>query len=148
MLKPGEPCPASPRTDIRPDKAPLAGEFPIWTSAGGQLPWSDLPPSDYAPLPYGLMKTIWVVDKRTPEGTLRLAGRQLDGDGMVLFSQSDDPVVRVLEIPSAHEGPALSPPGFQDHYVTVHYPGPGCYQLSATIGQSVVIQTVIRITNK
>ncbi len=144
-LKPGEPCPVSPKTDFRPDKAPLAGEFPIWTSVGDQLPWSDLPESQFAPPPYRILKAIWVVDKRTPDGVLRLTGRQLDGDGRVLFNQSDNQALQLWELPSAHEGPALSPPGFQDHYFGVHYPGPGCYGITSTIGEGIVIQTVVQI---
>jgi hypothetical protein len=126
----------------------LSGEFPIWTSVGDQLPWSDLSQSPFAPPPYRILKTFWMVERRTPDGVFRLSGRQLDGDGIVLFNQGDNPALQLWEIPSAQEGPASSPPGFQDHYVGVHYPGPGCYGMTAMIGEDVVVQTVIQILDE
>jgi hypothetical protein len=147
-LKPGEACPVSPKTDLRPDKAPLAGEFPIWTSVGDQLPWSDLPESPFAPPPYRIMKAIWMVDKRTPDGVLSLTGIQLDGNGIVLINQGDNRALQLWEMPSAHAGAAFSPLGFQDHYFGVHYPGPGCYGITATIAEDVVVQTMIQILDK
>ncbi len=147
-------CPVSPsQTDLRPDLAALAGESPLWLTIGtGRLRWAELPVS-LPPYPGRMDKTIWTLEKRV-EGDLRITGKQLDGNGLLLFARTakqqvnekgqilgslfDEPPADAWVIPSAEQGTDNSPPGFQDHGVLVYYPHPGCYQYTATIAKHTV----------
>lgn len=130
--------------------AALAGEFPVWLTAGtGEVAWTKLPVS-LPPYPGRMDKIIWTVDTRV-QGDLRITGKQLDGDGILLFAHTakqqvdqqgqvlggvfDGQLSNVWTITAAEKGVQNSPPGFQDHGVLVYYPHPGCYQYEATIAE-------------
>ncbi len=145
-------CPRSPiQSEIRKDVFP-AGEFPIWaTSWKDPIPWSNMWKLSLPPYPGRMGRKLWAVDKSV-QGNLYVTGKQLDGDGIVLFPTlktaefPDDTHILFtkepadfLVIPSAHESIiSSSPPRFADHISLVLYPHPGCYQFTATIAEYTV----------
>lgn len=163
VLDPDDPCPVTPtQSDFWPEQigdAMVAGEFPVWTTIAGQKGFSVVPPqggptilpplSGDIQFPKGvgvITKAFLFVDDDV-EGDLRVTIRQLDGDGMVYFpedrhvSRITDTKLRIRGLPpdvliirSAHERTrSPNPPGIAHHGMTLIYPGPGCYQFTATI---------------
>ena len=82
-LGPDGSCPLVPaRSDIV-EGVQVAGQFPVWRQQNdGRSTWYGA----NAPPPYEgqIGKTLLYIDKQI-QGDLRLSGRQLDGDGVVLF---------------------------------------------------------------
>lgn len=156
-------CSVSPsQSKLRPDMAALAGEFPLWLTVGtGTYSWSKQPIS-LPPYPGRMDKIIWTVDTRV-SGDLRITGKQLGGDGVLLFADKaktqiddkgqvlgsiiEDKPSDVRLILSAENGVQNSPPGFQDHGGLVYYPHPGCYQYTATIADHTV-QIVVEVLDQ
>lgn len=134
-------CDATPYQDVLPEVvAPLAGARPIWLvtgdSSGSDLPWVR---------PECGMKTLWVV-ARDVVGDLIVHGRRLDGPGELTFSRDQSRRSPTLVVTSAASErgaiPANASSEIQRRYAfwpsAVYYPSMGCWELTATIGESEV----------
>lgn len=158
-LNPGDPCPVT-QTQFVPffQSGPVAGESPIWIVNGGRVSWDSLGANVTLPYSGRISKDIWIIDTDT-EGDLRIEGRQLDGDGIVLFPESHD-IHRTSEtsvefigevsnfklIQNAHQKDEglHSPENYQYHAILVHYSNRGCYQFTADLADETV-EVVIEI---
>jgi hypothetical protein len=147
----GTPCPITPVQDNRvPDLISVSGEFPIWFAIGtAMLVWTEMSVSS-PPFPGRLDKTIVVVST-SEKGDLTITGKQLDGDGVALFTHTakqrldktgqlvngefDPEPSQVWIIQAAEKGVMNSPPGYQYHGFLIIYPRPGCYQLTAAFSK-------------
>src|SRR5579859_5731883 len=84
----GTPCPITPALDNRvPDLISVTGEFPIWFTTGTAMyAWREMSVSS-PPFPGRTDKTIVVVSTSV-KGDLAITGKQLDGDGVALFTHT------------------------------------------------------------
>jgi hypothetical protein len=130
-------CAASPRQDWLPKViAPSAGARPIWFVDGGGGTWQgvDVP-----------VKSAWILD-RTATGPLRVTGRQIQNGQTLTFREGmNGPITSslLIETPLAH---SMTPGGasaevmrelaFVSSYV--FYPSPGCWELTAQVGNEQV----------
>lgn len=125
-LETSVPCPITPpQYDFIRSDVGVAGKFPVWRISSGRNYWAKMPV--YLPPYEGRgYKTLWYIDEQA-QGDLRVIGRQLDGDGIVLFGHQAKQVVDdegnvlgaifeegkepsdVLLISSAHQTKVLSP---------------------------------------
>lgn len=148
------PCPISPRLPDHPVSdqmlAPV-GEYPVWFVTIDSAPMPSLSKSQ-APFNGGTMRKSLVVVTTELSGDLVLTGRQLDGDGVVLFLlrideeipnadgtstiiYSDDDLTDHFVIPNAEKTTnGTDAPGYAHHPWAAYYPKPGCYQLTGTFG--------------
>ncbi len=148
------PCPVSPRLTDHPVAEQMlapVGEYPVWFVTLDAVAIFDLAQS--AP-PYngGTVRKSLVVVSTELSGDLVLTGRQLDGDGIVLFPlrideeipnadgsttivYSEDDLTDQFVIPNAEQTTfGTDAPGYAHHPWAVYYPNPGCYQLTGTFG--------------
>lgn len=148
------PCPVSPAMSMRTDIAPVAGGFPIWVTALRGVPWTNFLSAGAGKMQgYRWAKQVWVIDTRA-QGDLKVIGHRLRGGGDVLFSWRPYGIgstpLKTMSIPAANaqseQSPIVSPSGFQDHEVATYYPGPGCYQFTATMISSTVV-IVLEVAN-
>lgn len=126
-------CAATPRRDWLPKViASSAGESPIWFVDGGGI-WhgADFP-----------IKSVWILE-RSVAGALRVSGRQLQGSGSLTFREGmNGPITSslLIETPLAH---SMTPGGASTEDMRkfafvasyVFYPGPGCWELDAQLGE-------------
>ncbi|MCL5998662.1 MAG: WD40 repeat domain-containing protein [Chloroflexi bacterium] len=128
------------------DSFTVAGADPIWTTiTGGQ--WTSAPLQ--APYEGSIGKGIWFV-KKGVQGELQVTGRQIDGDGKILFFYRSeveqdnngnaiiyfiDPPAEVFTIEDANASNYLSPipDGYLGHVTGYIVTKPGCYQLTAAV---------------
>jgi len=148
------PCPVSPRLTDHPVAEQMVapvGEYPVWFVTLDAVAIFDLAQS--AP-PYngGTVRKSLVVVSTELSGDLVLTGRQLDGDGVVLFPlhideeipnadgtttivYSEDDLTDQFVIPNAEQTTfGTDAPGYAHHPWAAYYPKPGCYQLTGTFG--------------
>ena len=131
----------TPYQDLLPEVvAPLAGARPVWLvtgdRSGSDLPWVR---------PDCGMKILWVI-ARGASGDLIVRGRRLDGPGELTFG-GDQPrrsSTLVITAAGSERGaiPADASSELQQQYAfwpsAVYYPSMGCWELTATIGDSEV----------
>ncbi|MCA9919963.1 MAG: hypothetical protein KC445_18530 [Anaerolineales bacterium] len=158
-LESGDPCPVTPAKFAPFFKSgPVAGVFPIWIANGGRMSWDSLGANVLTPYSGRISKTIWIINTDI-KGDLRIEGRQVDGDGILLFPKSHDmhrtsetsvefvgKVSNFILIQNAHQkGDGMhSPENYQYHAVLVYYPNSGCYQFKVDLADKVV-EMVIEI---
>ena len=161
-----------PVTSIQEDfwsaVGPVAGDFPVWISSLGRVPYSKLGrivlPPDSGELTFNegrSTKALVFVDKSI-EGDLTITGKRLDGPELVYFTDSeglftdiDDTTMQLVKLPptvktisSAHISSHFpEPPGKAHHGMGLLYLSPGCYQFTATINQYTV-QIVLELVNQ
>jgi hypothetical protein len=124
-------CATSTATVLRADLGPTIGEAPIWVSSVALpiVPWRN-----------EFIRTHWLVESGAP-GDLTIAGRRVDGDGTARFiRQGAEGVSEQLRVASAgaprpgRAGDEARP--FVDYAVYLVLPGPGCWELTARIGEA------------
>ncbi len=148
------PCPISPRLPDHPVSEQMVapvGEYPVWFVTIDSAPMPNLSKSQ-APFSGGTVRKSLVVVTTELSGDLVLTGRQLDGDGVVLFLlrideeipnvdgtstiiYSDDDLTDHFVIPNAEKTTfGTDAPGYAHHPWAAYYSHPGCYQLTGTFG--------------
>ena len=122
-------CRVSSLSDERPDLGPTMGEFPAWLASRPLpvLPWRN-----------EIVRTIWVVD-RSVSGDLTLSGRQTDGPAFPLFiregSSGPTPQLVITSAPRiGSTGASPTAARYADIQVFLSIPQPGCYDITARIG--------------
>ncbi|MPZ14090.1 MAG: hypothetical protein GEU73_06640 [Chloroflexi bacterium] len=123
-------CPVSGVGSERPDLGPSIGERPIWL-AGTVLP--------VIPWRNEFLRAVFIVERGT-EGELVVTGRRVDGDEVMRFIRpSAESVTDQLRVMAAGlvGAPTESPlaAGYADHQVFLVVPSPGCWELSARVGE-------------
>jgi hypothetical protein len=131
-------CDPTPVEDRLPELiAAMAGRSPVWLVDGDFGRWRG---------PDGWVKSAWVLS-RTGAGSLEVRGRRLDAPGVVSFRQNmDEPPADVLRIPDPWGRRAMFPGGastqIKKDYSFIGsllmYPSPGCWELTATLGDDEV----------
>jgi hypothetical protein len=131
----------------------LAGQTPIWITSVGEFNWNELPVS-LSPYPGRLTKILVFVSKDV-DGDLEITGKQIDGNGQLLFPQETQTVVNsegnsvngaILVNPQSMWVKVNAniptnfpnPEGFAHHGLLVYYPNPGCYEYVAKIDSNEV----------
>lgn len=122
-------CRVSAVGDERPDLGPTMGQFPVWFASRPLpvLPWRK-----------ELVRTVWVVD-RSVSGDLVLGGRQTDGPALPQFvREGGGRATEQLVVTSAPRvGSTTASPTaarYADIQVYLSVPQPGCYDLTARLG--------------
>ncbi|MHB8132719.1 MAG: hypothetical protein ACYDH1_00730 [Anaerolineaceae bacterium] len=126
---------------------PVAGKSPIFVTSVGEMKWTDMVVS-LQPFPGRLTKILIFVQSDV-DGDLEITGRQIDGNGIVLFYQegqgkfdnNGELVGSIISspkdkwiFPSANQPSRYpNPEGFVHHGLAVYYPNPGCYEYIFTI---------------
>lgn len=123
-------CRTSPLADQRPDLGPTMGQYPVWL-ASRVLP--------VIPFRNELVRTVWVVD-RSVSGDLVLSGRQTDGPSAPQFiregSSSPTPQLVINSAPRVGSTTASEVAArYADIGVYLSVPGPGCYEVTARLGE-------------
>jgi hypothetical protein len=130
-------CHATPVEDRLPEViAAMAGRSPVWLVEGDFGRWRG--PDEWA-------KSAWVLS-RTGAGSLEVRGRRLDAPGVVSFRPNmDEPPADVLRIPDPWGRRGTMFPGgaqIRKDYSFIGsllmYPSPGCWELTATLGDEEV----------
>lgn len=130
-------CRTSSVADQRPDLGPTLGQFPVWL-ASRALP--------VIPYRNELVRTVWVVD-RSVSGDLVLSGRQTDGPAAPQFiregSSAPTPQLIVSAAPRIGQTTGSETAGkYADIGVYLSVPQPGCYEITARIGEHTQAYTV------
>ncbi len=124
----------------------VMGGYPVWTTIVKVL-W--YPANLQPPYEGSLGKGAWFVDKSVT-GELKVTGRQIDGDGKILFFKGsriendrngnetilfNDTPTEVFTIQDASSSNYLSPipEGYSGNTTGIITTRPGCYQITATI---------------
>lgn len=123
-------CRTSSLVGQRPDLGPTMGEFPVWL-ASRVLP--------VVPYRNELVRTVWVVD-RSVAGDLVLSGRQTDGPTAPEFIREggSSPTSQLIVTSAPRVGSQTGSPTaarYADISVYLSVPQPGCYELTARIGE-------------
>ncbi len=165
-LKPGESCPVTPSemTTFLGDGFSPVGKYPIWLNVpgDGHILWQQLGPAILPPYKGRTTKQIWAISDDF-QGKVRITGKQLDGNGIVLFPNDNsaemvnDTTVRYKEKPldtliidalsQDHRITSPKPIGYTFFGSSLIYPHPGCFQLTATIDKNTV-DIVVEILDK
>jgi hypothetical protein len=143
-------CPITPHLpfhEVTSYTVPPAGEFPVWLTIGERFDFERYPRS--LPPYEGIWNKFLIFVDRRVEGQLSITGRQLDGDGIVLFphdgttTTTEDGVTGALYdevsdeeiIEDAHITTIVKPPDspVAEHGAVVIFPNPGCYAVTATL---------------
>ncbi len=165
VLKSGETCPVtlSESATIIEGVGQIAGKYPImlYLPENGFL-WKELGPISLPPYEGRINKQTWAISDNI-QGKVRISGTQLDGNGIVLFPNSDSaewasgttikwtekPKNKLIIDTSSSNGRVTSPKPKDYTYFgdTLIYPHPGCYQFTASIGKYSV-DIVVEILDK
>jgi hypothetical protein len=132
-------CDATPVEDRLPEViAPMAGRSPVWLVEGDFGRWAG---------PNRWSKSAWILS-RTGTGALQVRGRRLDASGTVSFRRNmDERPGDVLTIPDPWGRRWSMIPGgataqLMKDYAFIGsmlmYPSPGCWELTATVGDDEV----------
>jgi hypothetical protein len=124
-------CPVTQAATELPDVGLVPGRSPIWFADGSTGAWRERQPT----------KSLWVLS-RMAKGRLRIEGRRLDGPGLVEFARDfGGPFLPTLEILDPWHGSIIGTRreitqayAFVPSYVM--YPSPGCWQLTAILGDN------------
>ena len=127
------PCQQSPTQDLLPEVVgPMIGARPVWL-VDGSATWRSGEP----------VKTLWVLLRTSEE--VRIAGRQLDGPGVLTLRRGDDPPADMLIVANpARQSviPGGAPPAIMRAYAFlpshVFYSSPGCWEFTILVGQQEV----------
>ena len=129
-------CESTPVEDRLPEViAAMAGHAPVWLVEGDFGRWSG---------PGVPVKSAWVLSRKSA-GPLQVKGRRLDGPGVLTFSYQGGPptdVLRVADpwrwsmIPGGATAQLMKDYAFIGSHVI--YPSPGCWELTATLGDEEV----------
>lgn len=130
-------CDPTPVEDRLPEViAAMAGHSPVWLVEGDFGRWRG--PDEWA-------KSAWVLSRKGA-GMLQVRGRRLDAPGVVSFRPNmDEPPSDVLTIPDPWGRRWTMFPGstqIKKDYSFIGsllmYPSPGCWELTATLGDDEV----------
>ena len=128
-------CPVTPREKRMYSVTAMAGQYPVWMVDGSFGHWRerDTP-----------MKTLWII-ARDHSGDLVVTGRRLDGEGHTLFEGMGTPVGPELIFRNLHEIKIIPGGASQETIDTyafrtsyVFYPSPGCWEITARLGETTV----------
>ena len=154
-LKPGEPCPVTPSepgTFLESPDWSVAGKYPIWLTVpvDSKIPWNLLSPDSLYPYKGRAYKQIFAIADDI-QGKIQITGKQVDGNGIVLFPNGDsavwvnDTTVKYKEKPSdtliidtssQYRITSPKPKGYTFYGSNMMYPHPGCFQFTASIGKN------------
>ncbi len=142
----------------------VAGQSPVWITSLGEVKWNELPVS-LSPYPGRLTKMIVIISKDA-EGDLEITGKQIDGNGQVLFPQEAQKQDLASNDGNSVDGSVLvnpqstwvipnastptrspNPDGFVTQGGLVYYPNPGCYEYLAKIGGKEV-HVILNVVDK
>jgi hypothetical protein len=132
-------CDPTPVEDRLPEViAAMAGHSPVWLVEGDFGRWRG--PDEW-------VKSAWVLSRKGA-GTLQVRGRRLDAPGVVTFRPNkDEPPSHVLRIPDPWGSRWSMIPGGASTQIKkdfafipslLLYPSPGCWELTATLGDEEV----------
>ena len=168
-LKPGEPCPVTTPSEMATflgDGYSPAGKCPIWLNVPGNSHnlWQQLGTATFTIPPYEgrTLKQLWVIADNI-KGIVRITGKQLDGNGIVLFPNDNsaelvnDTTVKYKEKPldtllidtsdQDHRIISPKPIGYTFFGSSLIYPHPGCFKFTASIDKNMV-EIVVEILDK
>src|SRR5436190_7746882 len=129
-------CDPTPVEDRLPEViAAMAGHSPVWLVEGDSGMWSG---------PNALVKSAWVLSRKGA-GMLQVRGRRLDASGVLAFHYQNGPPTDVLRVADPWRS-SMIPGGataqlMKDYaFIGSHvmYPSPGCWELTATLGDEKV----------
>jgi hypothetical protein len=132
-------CDRTPVEDRLPEViAAMAGHSPVWLVEGDFGRWRGADE---------WVKSAWVLSRKSA-GTLQVRGRRLDAPGVVSFRPNmDEPPSDVLRIPGPRGRRWSMIPGGASTQIEkdfafipslMMYPSPGCWELTATLGDEEV----------
>jgi hypothetical protein len=129
-------CDPTPVEDRLPEViAAMAGHSPVWLVEGDFGKWSG--PDEWR-------RAAWVLSRKGA-GMLQVRGRRLDAPGVLAFRYQNAPPTDVLRVADPWRW-SMTPGGataqlMKDYaFIGSHvmYPSPGCWELTATLGDEEV----------
>lgn len=121
LLRPGDPCPVTPLTQVIPGFFPLPGDGPLYPVQSEIVTYRH---ADDESREWGGQKIAWV---SSPEykGPALIRGHQLDGPSELRFGHGVDPPAE-LEFSDAYLANSVAP-GWRTRPALTRVRAPGCY---------------------